>query len=101
MTSRPDDFDRVLDVRIEIRAEVARKTVPIADLLDASPGHVVMLDRLVDGDIDVYAADKLVGQGQVVIVDEEFGIRMTEIFGAPVEQGVADGTDAPSARWAS
>ena len=83
----PDDLERVLDVPIEIRVEIGRKTATIAELLEAAPGHVVMLDRLAGDDIDIFAAEKLIGQGEVVVVDEEFGVRVTDLYDRKPGQG--------------
>jgi flagellar motor switch protein FliN/FliY len=100
MAFSSDDLDRVVGVPIEVRVEIARKTMTIAELLDAAPGQVVMLDRLADEEVDIYAADKLVGQGQVVVVDEEFGVRVTALYDrgdSPADD--AEKAEIPAATW--
>lgn len=96
-----DDLSRVLDVPVEIRVELSRKTITIADLLEAAPGQVLMLDRLAGQYVDVYAADRLLGHGEVVVVDEEFGVRVVELL----HRGAAGNDDAPAeipaASWGS
>ena len=77
----PDDLSPILDVPVEIRVELGRKLISIGELLAAAPGHVVMLDRLADGGVDVRVGDRLIGEGEVVVIDEEFGVRMTSVYG--------------------
>jgi flagellar motor switch protein FliN/FliY len=99
MADRPDQMDRVFGVPIEVRVEIGRKSMTIAELLEAAPGHLVMLDRLADEDIDIYAADKLIGQGEVVVVDEEFGVRVTDLYDRGGSAGDAGDADIPAATW--
>jgi flagellar motor switch protein FliN/FliY len=78
----------VLGVPVEVRVELGRKLISVGELLTAAPGHVVMFDRLVDSGVDVYAADRLLGGGHVVVIDEEFGVRVTELYdGTPSADG--------------
>ena len=75
----PDDLSRISEVPVEIRVELGRKLISIGELLAAAPGHVIMLDRLVGAGVDVFAADRMLGEGEVVVIDEEFGVRFTEL----------------------
>ena len=78
--SVPENLVRVRDVAIEISVELGRKTITVAGLLELAPGCVVMLDRLADGGVDLLAADRLLAQGEVVAIDEEFGVRLSELY---------------------
>jgi flagellar motor switch protein FliN/FliY len=80
VSDREADLDRVLDVPIQVRVELGRRSMSIGDLLDLSPGQIVPFDRLADGLMDVYAVDVIVAHGQVVVIDEEFGVRVTELL---------------------
>lgn len=95
------DLRRVLGVPVEIRVELGRKSITISELLDAAPGQILMLDRLAGEYVDVYAADKLLGQGEVVVVDEEFGVRVAELFHRGARQVDDTPAELPAASWGS
>lgn len=67
------------DVDMEVTVELGRTTMPIRDLLALQPGMVVEIDRAAGGPIDVLVNGRLIACGEVVVIDEEFGIRITEI----------------------
>ena len=84
----PDDLSPILDVPVEIRVELGRKLMSVGELLAVAPGQVIMLDRLADGGVDVRVCERLIGEGGVVVIDEEFGVRVTKVFGDdPLEAG--------------
>jgi flagellar motor switch protein FliN len=76
----PDDLSRVLNVPVEVRVELGRKEITIGDLLAVGTGDVIMMDRLVDSGADVYAAERPIGEGDVVVIDDEFGVRISELY---------------------
>ena len=75
----PEDLTAVYDVSVQISAVLGRATMPINQLLKLGRGAVVELDRKVGEAIDIYVNDRLVARGEVVVVDENLGITMTEI----------------------
>lgn len=72
-------LDLLHDVDMEVTVELGRTTMPIRDLLALQPGMVVEIDRAAGGPIDVLVNGRLIACGEVVVIDEEFGIRITEI----------------------
>ena len=66
-------------------AELGRTRMTVRELLSLSPGAVVELDRLAGSPSDLLVNGTLIARGEVVVVDEEFGIRITEIVGADGE----------------
>lgn len=67
------------DVEMEVTVELGRTTMPIRELLGLQPGMVVELDRVAGAPIDVLVNGRHIALGEVVVIDEEFGIRITEI----------------------
>ena len=72
-------LDLVAEIPIKICAELGYAKLPIRELLNLGPGSVVELDRLAGESIDLVVNGVLVGRGDVVIVDENFAVRITEI----------------------
>jgi len=73
------NLDVILDVPITLSVEIGRTHVPIRDLLRYSQGSVIELDRLVSEPLDVLVNNTLIAHGEVVVVDEQFGIRLTDV----------------------
>lgn len=74
------DIDLIKDVPMEITVELGRASKRISDILDFGIGSVVELDKLVGESLDVLANGKIIAKGEVVVVDENYGIRITEIL---------------------
>ena len=67
------------DVEMEVTAELGRTRMTVRDLLSLAPGAVIELDRLAGGPADLLVNGRLIARGEVVVIDENFGIRITEI----------------------
>ncbi|GIJ69854.1 flagellar motor switch protein FliN [Virgisporangium ochraceum] len=67
------------DVEMEVTAELGRTRMSVRDLLSLAPGAVIELDRLAGGPADLLVNGRLIARGEVVVIDENFGIRITEI----------------------
>jgi flagellar motor switch protein FliN len=67
------------DVVMTVTAELGRTTMPVRELLNLSPGMVVEIDRVAGAPIDLLVNGRRIAVGEVVVIDEEFGIRITEI----------------------
>lgn len=67
------------DVMMTVTAELGRTVMPIRDLLNLSPGMVVEIDRIAGAPIDLLVNGRRIAVGEVVVIDEEFGVRITEI----------------------
>ena len=74
------DLTPVFDVPVSISAVLGRSQMSVAQLLQLGAGSIVELDRKVGEAIDIYANNRLVARGEVVIVDERLGVTMTEII---------------------
>jgi flagellar motor switch protein FliN/FliY len=74
--------DIVLDVGVQLTLEVGRASMTIRDFLALGPGSVVELERPAGDPLDVYVNDRLVAHGEVVMVNDRYGVRFTEAVGA-------------------
>jgi flagellar motor switch protein FliN len=74
------DIDRILDVPVQLTAELGRTRMTLKNLLQLSQGSVVELDGLAGGPMDVFINGYLIAQGEVVVVNEKYGIRLTDII---------------------
>jgi flagellar motor switch protein FliN/FliY len=78
-------LDLLHDVEMEVTAELGRTRMSVRDLLSLTPGTVVELDRAAGGPADLLVNGRLIARGEVVVIDENFGIRITEII-SPSDQ---------------
>ena len=69
----------IMDVPLEVTVELGRTRKKIKEILEFSPGTIVELDKLAGEPIDVLVNGKFVAKGEVVVIDEKFGIRITDI----------------------
>lgn len=74
------NLDVILDVPVTLSMEVGRTRVPIRNLLQLNQGSVVELDRAAGEPLDVYVNGTLIAHGEVVVVNEKFGIRLTDVI---------------------
>ena len=75
----------ILDIPLEITVELGRTRMVINDLLKLGQGSVVELSKLAGETLDILANQRLIARGEVVVVDEKYGIRLTEVI-SPVER---------------
>ncbi|MGI4779774.1 MAG: flagellar motor switch protein FliN [Janthinobacterium lividum] len=73
------DIHRVLDIPVQLTVELGRKKVPIKHVLQLGQGSIVELDTLAGEPMDVLVNGYLVAQGEVVVVNNKFGIRLTDV----------------------
>jgi flagellar motor switch protein FliN/FliY len=76
------NLNLILDVAVTLALEVGRARMPVRELLQLSPGAVVELDRLAGEPLDVLVNGIRVARGEVVVVNEKFGIRLTDVVSA-------------------
>jgi flagellar motor switch protein FliN len=69
----------LLDVELEVSLRFGCKELPLGEILDLGPGDVVPLDRSVTDPVDLIVGDKIVARGEVVLVNGDFGLRVTEV----------------------
>jgi flagellar motor switch protein FliN len=79
------NLDVILDVPVTLAMEVGRTRIPIRNLLQLNQGSVVELDRAAGEPLDVFVNGTLVAHGEVVVVNEKFGIRLTDVI-SPAER---------------
>lgn len=74
-------LDVLFDVEMGVTAELGRTRMLVRDVLDLCPGSVIELDRAAGAPVDVLVNGMLIARGEVVVIDEEFGVRITEVIG--------------------
>ncbi|MGD8908276.1 MAG: flagellar motor switch protein FliN [Chromatiales bacterium] len=79
-TGEAVNMDAILDVPVTISMEIGRTKINIRNLLQLNQGSVVELDRLAGEPMDVLVNGTLIAQGEVVVVNEKFGLRLTDII---------------------
>jgi len=83
--TRDVNLEVILDVPVTLSMEVGRTRIPIRNLLQLNQGSVVELDRAAGEPLDVFVNGTLVAHGEVVVVNEKFGIRLTDVI-SPAER---------------
>lgn len=76
----PHGMEFLLDIPLDITVELGRTRMPIGDLLKLSQGSVVELNKLINQPLDIFVNQKLMAQGEVVVVNEKFGVRLSHII---------------------
>ncbi|TBR09571.1 MAG: flagellar motor switch protein FliN [Rugosibacter sp.] len=79
-TSEPQGFDMIMDIPVALTVELGRTKIPIRNLLQLAHGSIVELDGLAGEPMDILINGTLIAQGEVVVVNEKFGIRLTDII---------------------
>ncbi len=75
----PENLDVILDIELVATARLGRVEMPIADILSLGPGSILEVGKMVDEPVELLVNNHLVARGDVVVVDEKFGLRITEI----------------------
>jgi flagellar motor switch protein FliN len=88
-----EELSRLHDVPVELAVEVGRTQMTIREALELGPGSIVTLNRLAGEPVDLLVNGKPIARGEVVVIDEEFGLRVTEVLApkgaqVPEEAGV-------------
>jgi flagellar motor switch protein FliN/FliY len=83
MPAGADDLSLVLDVPVEVTVVMGRTSMTIRDTLALGTGSIITLDRLVGEPADLFANGRLIARGEVVAIDEEYGLRVTEVLATP------------------
>ena len=76
----PENIDLIMDVPLEVTVELGRTSKSIKEILDFAPGTIIELSRIAGEPIDVLVNGKFVAKGEVVVLEENYGIRITEII---------------------
>ncbi|MEK8022568.1 MAG: flagellar motor switch protein FliN [Candidatus Hydrogenedentota bacterium] len=79
------NIDILMDVPMQVTVELGRATMMIRDVLDLGTGSIIELDKLAGEPVDLLVNQKLIARGEVVVIDESFGVRVTDIV-SPIER---------------
>lgn len=82
-TDYPPNLELLLDVPVGLTVELGSCHLPMRDVLNLNIGSVVQLDKLADAPVELRVNEKLVARGEVVVVENRFGIKITELVGSP------------------
>ena len=77
---QPENIDLIMDVPLDVTVELGRTSKSIQEILDFSPGTIIELNKIAGEPIDVLVNGKYVAKGEVVVIEESFGVRITEII---------------------
>ena len=83
MTEQGKNLDLLMNVRLKVTAELGTCKMLVRDILKLGAGSIVELDRVAGGPVDLLVNDRLVARGEVIAIDENFGVRITELIEKP------------------
>ena len=75
-------LDIVLDVKVKVTVQLGSVQLPMRDVLELAPGSVVQLMQHASDPVGLFVNDKLIAYGEVVVVEDNFGIKITELVGS-------------------
>ena len=78
--AKTKNIDLLMDVNLPVSIELGRTKMSIADILGLGPGSVVELNKLAGEPVDVLINYKIVAKGEVIVIDENFGVRITQLM---------------------
>lgn len=78
-SSDGENLELIMDLELEISIELGRTRMKVKDVLSLGVGAIIELDKVIGEPMEIYANDRVIARGEVVVVDEDFGIRVTEI----------------------
>jgi flagellar motor switch protein FliN len=76
------DLARLHNVPVELAVEIGRTRMTIGDTLGLGPGSIITLNRMAGEPVDLLVNGRPIARGEVVVIDEEFGLRVTEVLGS-------------------
>jgi flagellar motor switch protein FliN len=78
----PPNLEMLLDVRVKLTIELGSCQMPLREVLQLAPGSVLKLDQAAQHPVNLYANQKQIARGEVVVVNDCYGVKITELFGA-------------------
>jgi flagellar motor switch protein FliN/FliY len=78
-TGEPGELERLTDVTVEVSVEIGRTRMTLGEALALGPGSVVGLHRMAGEPVDLLVNGRVIARGEVVVIDEEFGLRVTDV----------------------
>ena len=82
---RPLSF--LMDVRLQVSVELGRRRVAINEILALGPGSILELEKVAGESLDIRVNDQLIARGEAVVVNDKFGVRLTEVISKPSTVG--------------
>jgi flagellar motor switch protein FliN/FliY len=82
----PSNIEVLMLVPLQLTAELGTCNMSVSEVLKLGTGSIIELDRLAGGPVDLLVNNKLIARGEVVAVDENFGVRITELIQRPIPQ---------------
>lgn len=82
---RDKNLQLILDIPLRVTVELGRTKMPVSELLNLTQGSVIELSKLAGEPMEVYVNEKLIARGEAVVVNEKFGVRLTDII-SPTER---------------
>ena len=83
------NFALLAEVELTLTVELGRRRIPLSEVLQLMPGSVIELEKLVGEPLEIYANGRLIAEGEAVVVDEQFGVRITNLSSAKLRSKVA------------
>lgn len=77
---RDKNLQMILDIPLRVTVELGRTKMPVSELLNLGQGSVIELNKLAGEPMEVFVNDKLIARGEAVVVNEKFGVRLTDII---------------------
>jgi len=81
-TTLPNNLEMLLDVRVKLTIELGSCQMPLREVLQLAAGSVVKLDQAAQHPVGLYVNQKQIARGEVVVVNDCYGVKITELFGA-------------------
>ena len=78
----PPNLEIILDVPVKVTVELGSCQMPMREVLQLASGSVVQLDKIAEAPVDLYVNQKRIAHGEVVVVEDRLGIKITKVFGA-------------------
>lgn len=75
------NLDILLDVKVKITVQLGSSQLPMREVMELQPGSVIQLNQAANDPVGLYVNDKLIAYGEVVVVEDNFGIKITELVG--------------------
>jgi flagellar motor switch protein FliN/FliY len=74
--------DVIMDIPVELSVELGRTQLQVREIMSLTSGTVIELDKTADQPVDLYVNGSLIGRGEVVVIDNNIGVKITEVFNA-------------------
>jgi flagellar motor switch protein FliN len=91
------DLRRLSAVPVDLSVEIGRTRMTVGDTLELREGSVITLDRMAGEPVDLLVNGTPIARGEVVVIDEQFGLRLTQVLAEPVDGSSGEGSEAQAA----